>query len=122
MPRRPIGLPVAFAGAAVLLLAACGDDDGETSGSEARTIEIEMRDIEFVPDEIQVQAGETVQLVFRNTGAVAHDAFIGDDAAQNQHEADMREVDDEGSGMDHEGGGDAGGDGAPLSSPATPAS
>ena len=59
-----------------------------------------MVDIAFEPDKLQVEAGETVRFVFRNTGEVAHDAFIGDSDAQADHEAEMREADDDG----HDGG------------------
>lgn len=76
-----------------LALAACGDDsDNDTEASGTRTIEIEMRDVEFSPDEVQVEAGETVRFVFENTGAVTHDAFIGDETAQDEHEMAMREA------------------------------
>ena len=103
MARNPIRLMTALAAAAVLLLAACGDDDSETTaGSGTRTIEIEMRDIEFSPDEVSVEPGETVRFVFQNSGAVAHDAFIGDEEAQDEHEMEMREADGEDSGMEHE--------------------
>lgn len=91
-----------------LTLAACGDDsDDTTSGAGARTIEIEMRDIEFSPDKVQVEAGETVRFVFHNVGEVAHDAFIGDSPAQDDHEMEMR-GDDGGMDMDDGGGSDVG--------------
>ena len=78
---------------ATLTLAACGDDDTTAGTASApRTMEIEMRDIAFSPDEIDVQAGETIRFVFHNKGAVAHDAFIGDEAAQDDHEMEMREM------------------------------
>lgn len=75
-------------------LAACGDtsDDTTTAGG-TRTVEIEMRDIKFSPDTVQVAAGETVRFVFKNVGAVPHDAFIGDEAAQDDHEMEMRAAD-----------------------------
>lgn len=91
-----------------LTLAACGDDsDDTTAGTGTRTIEIEMRDIEFSPDTVQVEAGETVRFVFHNVGEVAHDAFIGDDAAQDDHEMEMR-GDDGGMDMNDGGSSDAG--------------
>ena len=91
-----------------LTLAACGDDsDDKTSATGTRTVEIEMRDIEFSPDKVQVEAGETVRFVFHNVGAIAHDAFIGDEAAQDDHEMEMRGAGDDG-GMDHGGSSDAG--------------
>ena len=83
-----------FALSALVLLAACGSDDaGETtlaSAGEDRTIDVEMRDIAFEPTSIDVKAGEKIRFVFTNTGQVTHDAFIGDVAAQDAHENEMR--------------------------------
>lgn len=78
---------------ALALLVACGSTDkGTTSaGSGAvRTIDVEMRDIAYSPTSLDVRAGEKVRLRFKNTGQVVHDAFIGDAAAQDQHEKEMR--------------------------------
>jgi uncharacterized cupredoxin-like copper-binding protein len=108
MARNPIRFTTALFAVAVLTLAACGDDDTDsTAGSGTRTIEIEMRDIEFSPDEVQVEPGETVQFVFHNRGAIVHDAFIGDEAAQEEHEMEMRGGDG-GMDMDAEGHDDGG--------------
>ncbi len=77
----------------LLLLAACGpgdDDPTLASAGEDRTVEVEMRDIAFAPTSIDVRAGEKIRFVFTNTGSVTHDAFIGDEAAQEQHEKEMR--------------------------------
>jgi uncharacterized cupredoxin-like copper-binding protein len=101
MPRLP--LTAAAAAAALLLVAACGDDDASTGapgGDATRTIEIQMVDIAFEPETIDVEAGETVRFVFTNDGEVAHDAYIGDTAAQDDHEAEMRDAD----GDEHGGG------------------
>ena len=87
----------------LVLLAACGSgDDGPalTSAGEDRTIEIEMRDIAFSPDKVDVRAGEKIRFVFTNTGQLTHDAFIGDAAAQEKHEKDMRGGHDHGEGAD----------------------
>ena len=80
MRRLPI---VAMAAAALLVLAAGGDDDysDDSAGVETRTVEIDMADIAFEPDTLEVTAGESVRFVFTNTGEIAHDAFIGDEAA-----------------------------------------
>jgi uncharacterized cupredoxin-like copper-binding protein len=79
---------------ALVVLAACGssgDDEPTAAGSgENRTIEVEMRDIAFAPTAIDVRTGEKVRFVFANTGQVTHDAFIGDEAAQEAHEKEMR--------------------------------
>jgi plastocyanin len=92
----PLKLAASLA-AGALLLAACGDDDAATDTGAApgtRTIEIDMQDIEFSPASVDVEAGETVRFVFHNRGAVVHDAFVGDEAAQDDHEMEMREGDD----------------------------
>ena len=108
LPRR---LLVAAVGVA-LVTAACGDDDDTTgaagSGDGKRTVEITMVDIAFEPATVEVAAGETVRFVFTNDGDVAHDAFIGDTAAQADHEQQMRDAEDDDSGMDHGGGEDDG--------------
>jgi uncharacterized cupredoxin-like copper-binding protein len=95
--RIPLAVLVAVI---ALVTVACGDADG---GDSTRAVEIEMRDIAFAPDAITVPAGEAIRLVFRNTGEVAHDAFIGDEMAQSDHEAEMRADEDV-----HHGGGDSG--------------
>ena len=77
----------------VLVLGACGSGDDAPAvapAGEDRTIEVEMRDIAFAPTAVDVRAGEKVRFVFKNTGQLTHDAFIGDQAAQDRHERDMR--------------------------------
>lgn len=79
---------------ALVVLAGCGSGDDAPAvapAGEDRTIEVEMRDIAFAPSALDVRAGEKVRLVFKNTGQVAHDAFIGDQAAQDRYEREMRE-------------------------------
>ena len=48
-----------------------------------------MRDIEFSPTTVDVEEGETVRFLFHNTGEVAHEAYIGDAAAQEDHADEM---------------------------------
>lgn len=90
--KRFLFLPIIVA---LVLLAACGSDDGSTdagAGAGAdRTVDVEMRDIAYSPTSIDVRVGETVRFNFKNTGQVEHDAFIGDAAAQDAHEKEMRE-------------------------------
>lgn len=99
MRRLPL---VWVAATGLLVLAACGDDDSATNagGDQVRTIEVEMVDIAFEPETLEVSRGETVRFVFTNTGDVAHDAFVGDEAAQADHEEEMRA----GDGDEHGGG------------------
>ena len=89
----------------ILALAACGDDDA-ASPSDG-TVEIVMVDNAFEPDSVDVDVCETVRFVFTNQGDIAHDAFIGDEAAQEEHEAEMHEAEQDMNGdMDDEAAGD----------------
>jgi uncharacterized cupredoxin-like copper-binding protein len=71
--------------ALLLLAAACGGHEEHRAG---RTVNIEMRDIRFDPDRVEVKTGETVEFVFRNTGQAEHEAVIGDETVQESHEGD----------------------------------
>ena len=102
--RRPI--LVAAAGAVLMVLAGCGgsghdDSHGGGMAEPSRTVEVVMRDIAYDPTTVTVQAGETVKFVFRNVGEAVHDAFIGDEAAQAEHEKEMRESEGRHHGGDH---------------------
>lgn len=69
----------------VLAATACGGDD---AAKPPRVVEIQMTDnIRFIPDAVTVAKGETVTFRFRNTGHIPHDALIGDQTAQQEHEA-----------------------------------
>ncbi len=111
--RTSLRFAVAALALSGLTLAACGedaDDDANTEPGGPRTIEIEMRDNSFTPDEVEVQAGETVRFVFENQGEIDHEAFIGDEAAQDEHEMEMSEGGDTGDGgMEHGDDGEEGG-------------
>ena len=77
----------------LIVAGACGGGDSESNegATISRTVEVEMRDIAYEPASVSVRAGETVKFVFRNVGDVVHDAFIGDEAAQAEHEKEMRD-------------------------------
>ena len=49
-----------------------------------------MVDTAFQPTMVTARAGERIRFVFQNQGQAAHDAFIGDAAAQTDHEQEMR--------------------------------
>ena len=100
--------PIVLAALTLAILgAACGSDDDasgtDPSGGSARTIEIEMQDNEYVPDTVSVDAGEPVRFVFTNNGEATHDAFVGDEADQDDHEDEMNDDMNE-HGMDDESG------------------
>ena len=87
--------------AAVVLVGGCGggsSHDSMSHGSEAgsksgsgpiRMVDVTMRDIMFDPPAVTVKDGETVTFVFHNAGKIRHDAFLGDEAAQAEHEKKM---------------------------------
>lgn len=63
------------------------------AASADRVIEIDALDaFAFDPDEITVEAGETVTFRVTNTGAIPHDFTLGDEAMQDEHEAEMAEM------------------------------
>lgn len=71
---------------AFLLAGACGGGSEERAG---RTVTVDMRDLAFAPDRVEVKAGETVEFVFRNTGQAEHEAVIGDEKLQESQEGGM---------------------------------
>ena len=98
--------PTVVAAALVALLAtACGGGNGDhssmnmdgstgTTGAAAaptRTVNIAMVDIAYEPKTLSVQQGERIEFVFDNKGSIRHDAFIGDAAAQAEHEKEAME-------------------------------
>ena len=86
---------LAAVGVLGLVVTACGSSSNNTgaAGDDSRTINIEMRDTVFAPDHVTVPAGQEVRLVFYNAGKVDHDAFIGDEMAQSDHEQEMNAKD-----------------------------
>jgi len=88
---------LALLSALTLPLAACADDPAtgsaastaESVPSDGPLIDVTMRDIAFDAPTIEVEAGVPVTFHFENTGAARHDAFIGDSAAQAEHETEM---------------------------------
>jgi uncharacterized cupredoxin-like copper-binding protein len=102
--------------ALALTVAACGQETGETTtpettesefafGSPAdaaladRVIEIQTTDaLIFEPADITVAPGEAVTFRLSNDGALVHDFTLGDQATQDEHEAEMSEM----GGMPHD--------------------
>lgn len=65
-------------------------DDGAAAvdpGDEAHTVEVEMTEFAFDPDEITVPVGEPIRFVFRNAGAIDHEAMVGDAHMQEEFAA-----------------------------------
>ena len=79
----------------VLVVGGCGGGSGhgeshDSAAEASRTVDVTMKDIAYAPTSLAVKAGETVKFVFHNEGSIRHDAFLGDEAAQSEHEKEMR--------------------------------
>ena len=97
MKERTVKRTLIAAAVAAVLTAACGGGgDGKPETSPDRTVEIEMVELAFKPATLKAEPGERIRLVFRNGGTSTHDAFIGDTAAQAEHEEEMRQPPEEG--------------------------
>src|SRR3546814_8898412 len=78
-----------------LALADTGHSHGAGIGEPAkasaatRTVQVELGDIFYEPKTIQVQAGETVRFVLKNTGQLLHDFTIGTAEMQAEHQKEM---------------------------------
>ena len=93
MSKKP--MMVAALAVLVLTATACGSESGSDAGTSdgdgARTIEITALDeLRFDPESIEVGVGETIRFVVTNDGATLHDFFVGDEAAQMEHEDQMQ--------------------------------
>ncbi len=106
-----------LAGAALTLpLTGCADGGADSAGnptassSTDQVVDVRMEDIRYSQTQLAIAAGTTVEFRFTNVGAVAHDAFVGDLAAQQEHESEMAamaEMGDMSHGDAHHGDGDA---------------
>ena len=94
------------AGLMALAVAGCGGGShhgeshdstaGGSTAEPARTVDVTMKDIAYEPTALTLKPGETVKFVFHNQGQIRHDAFLGDEMAQEAHEKEMQ---GEGGGM-----------------------
>lgn len=81
----------ALAGVAVLVAAGCstaGGDDPSAAG-RSKVVTVDMTDNAFRPGRIEVAEGDEVVFRFVNQGRLVHEAFIGDEAAQDDHAREM---------------------------------
>lgn len=95
--RRALG---ALTIATALVVAACGSGEAAKSPTSAKTIEVSMTDNEFTPSSIEVAAGQKVTFRFTNDGKVDHEAIVGTEADQADHESQMAGDGAGSSGMD----------------------
>lgn len=123
MLRFALGRTALFALLAGLLVGACADSTTETTHAEEmdmeetmfsfgepaeaadadRVVEITANDdFSFDPDEITVSVGEVITFRVVNSGALIHDFTLGDEATQQEHEAEMAEMAESGETMRHD--------------------
>ena len=58
----------------------------------SRTIEVEMGDIWFKPESINIKAGETVRFVVTNSGQLIHEFNIGTSHTHAEHKKEMADM------------------------------
>lgn len=85
---------------AVLLVAACSSGGGAAAGTSASTapiatgtasrVEVTLTDaLRIEPSSMAVPAGVPITFVVTNSGAIEHEFYLGDEAAQAEHEKEM---------------------------------
>ena len=66
-----------------VVLAACGEPVG--TADSPRRVEVDASDFAFGPDSIDITAGETVEFVITNSGAVAHEFEVTNQTEIDEH-------------------------------------
>jgi uncharacterized cupredoxin-like copper-binding protein len=92
--------------AAALLIAACSSGGGSTSApaspsaaSPATRFEVRLTDaLKMEPASMSVPAGVPVTFVVTNAGVIDHEFYLGDEAAQAEHDMEMSSM----GGMTHD--------------------
>lgn len=104
MRRIPIVWLTVFASVLTACASASASGTPSTSGPQSpggsvRVVTVTMTDqLRFEPDVFTFSAGETVRFEVANAGAIQHEFFVGDAAAQAAHEEEMVEM----GGMTHD--------------------
>lgn len=98
MTRRPTLLLSVLAAAVLAVVAACSGSSGTAAPSAAPSdgagsgnrIEVSLRDsFRIEPGDFVVPAGEPVTFVVTNGGVLDHEFYVGDEAAQAEHDREM---------------------------------
>lgn len=72
--------------AALALLLALGTGCSQGVGSEGRVIKIDIEHSAFIPERLEVEAGETVTFEITNNDPIDHEFILGDEEVQRIHE------------------------------------
>ncbi len=74
---------------AALLVAACSSGGGASTAAATR-IEVDLSDaLRIEPAQMRVAVGVPITFVVTNSGATDHEFYLGDEAAQAEHEKEM---------------------------------
>jgi uncharacterized cupredoxin-like copper-binding protein len=93
---RPFALLVILA---VASLACAGGGTTSPPPASEQRIDVALTDaLTIEPAEMSVSAGQPVIFVVTNTGAAVHEFYVGDEAAQAEHEREMADM----GGMPHD--------------------
>ena len=76
----------AAAVALTLLVGAAAASRGAAARANAGTVHITIHYSSFAPDSLEVDPGETVRFVIRNTDPIDHEFILGDEHVQLVHE------------------------------------
>ena len=72
---------------------ALGEDKTPTALTVSRSINIDMNDtMRFSPDQLTVNAGETIKFVVQNIGKLPHEMVFGSEDALKVHAAEMKQA------------------------------
>jgi uncharacterized cupredoxin-like copper-binding protein len=89
---KRLGLFLSIAMVSLVVLAACGGDDngnggdnGNGNGGGGDSIDMEMGEMYFDPDEISADAGSSLTINFDNAGTQLHDFTIDDLGGERIH-------------------------------------
>ena len=70
-----------------------GEEKTSTALTVSRSINIDMNDtMRFTPDQLTVDAGETIKWVVRNSGKLPHEMVLGSEDALKVHAAEMKQA------------------------------
>jgi uncharacterized cupredoxin-like copper-binding protein len=72
--------------AALVVLLFVGTACSQGPGNAERTITIDIEHSAFIPDRLEVEEGETVTFVVRNSDPIDHEFILGDEEIQLVHE------------------------------------
>jgi len=83
---RVVGLPMRWAGGALLAAAFASCAPAAADVSETLTVHVRIHYSHFDPSAFSFEPGQTVTFVVQNTDPIDHEFLLGDDAAQLAHE------------------------------------